>query len=392
MREAVSHGRPAFLPMALSRPAIILLLAMLAACDQQEASAPPQPPPSVTVTPVARRAIVESVEFVGRVEAVDSVDLRARVQGFLTERQFREGEDVEVDELLFVIDPAPFQAQVDLAAANLAAAQAAVPETRRALERSEQLFSRGNVSEATLDQARAAAQQAEAAVAARQAELQQARINLSYTRISSPIAGRIGRAAFSVGNLIGPDSGVLANVTSVDPIYVSFPISERLLVARRQESIESGQPIDLSEVVLRLRLSNNSPYAQEGRIDFVGTAVDLRTGTVPVRGQFPNPNRLLQPGQFVTVVVSGRDPVSALVVPQAAIQEDQTGRYVLAVDQDNQVQVRRVTTGEQQGTDWVIQSGLQEGETVIVQGVQRVRPGAAVNPVMASAAVSPTGG
>jgi membrane fusion protein (multidrug efflux system) len=357
---------------------LFLLAAALAGCDdgpEADRAAQAAPPPAVSVLPVARTDLVEAVDFVGRLEAVDAVDLRARVQGVLVERRFVEGQDVEVGDVLFVIEPDEYRAAVALAEANLQRARAAVPQAENALARAEQLFQRGNVSEAALDEAIAAADQARAEQAAREAALSAARLELDDTRIAAPIAGRIGRAEYSVGSLIGPDSGVLAEITALDPIHALFSVSEAVLIDFRQQRLAGGQSGDLSDVVLALQLPNDTTYGETGRIDFVASTVDETTGTVTVRGVFPNPHRLLLPGQFVTVRVSGREPRSVLTVPQSAVQQDQAGPFVLTVDEAGAVATRRVATGAQDGADWVIEDGLAEGDLVIVQGLQRVRPG-----------------
>ncbi|NBC31385.1 MAG: efflux RND transporter periplasmic adaptor subunit [Alphaproteobacteria bacterium] len=360
-------------------------MVMLAACDEAPSEngnpAGTATVPTVTVTVVARQPVTESFSFVGRIEAVDHVDIRARVQGFLEQRMFEEGEDVGVGDLLFLIEPEPFEAAVAQAEANLERAQAAIPLTERALARAEQLFSRGNVSEAALDDARAATEQARADVAAAEAELERARIDLSYTRIASPIAGQVSRSVYSVGNLVGPDSGVLTTVTSLDPIYATFSVSERDLVTFRRQRLEGGP--DTTDIVLGLRLPDDSAYAQEGLIDYVDTQADPATGTVGVRGVFENPDSLLLPGQFVTVLLRGREPEQVLLVPQSAIQQDQAGRFVLGVDAENQVEVRRVQVSRQVDTAWVVEGGLSEGDLVITGGLQRIRPGVAVEPVFA---------
>ena len=354
----------------------VLTAGTLAACQEQnEAAAPAAPPPAVTVTPVVQADVVDSFEFVGRVDAIDSVDLRARVQGFLTERRFTEGNDVEQGDVLFTIDPEPFEAEVQAARADVAQAEASQTETANAFARAEQLLPRGNISQAAYDEALAAKLRADAELEGQRAALRQAEIELGYTTIASPLDGRTGTAAYSEGNLVGPDSGVLATVTSLDPIYVDFSLSERDLVEARQNAIERGENLDAGAIVLALRLPNDDAYDHEGHIAFVGTEVDAQTGTIPIRGEFAKPDELLVPGSFVTVIISERESRSALLVPQAAIQLDQTGRFVLVVDADNRVAIRRVTTGRQQGTDWVVEDGLREGEMVIVEGLQRVRPG-----------------
>ena len=356
------------------------LVLALGACS--EGPAPPDggdgPAPVVSVVPVQRTEVRDSFGFVGRVEAIDHVELRARVEGTLLERAFTEGDDVTAEDVLFRIDPAPFDAAVDLAAANVERARAAAVEAEQTLARTRQLHARGNVSDASLDEATAMAQQTAADVLGREAELRQSQIDRDYATIAAPIAGRISRATFSVGNLVNPESGSLATITALDPIYVTFSVSERDMLTWLQQQAQAGPDVQPPDLVLELQLANGTLYDQSGQIDFVDSTVDGNTGTIPVRGVFPNPGRILLPGQFVQVVVSGREPVSALVVPQAAVQTDQTGQFVLTVDGDNRVVVRRVTVGRQEGADWVVEQGLEEGEQVIVQGLQRVQPGLVV--------------
>ena len=385
-------GRPISSIVPLPRGLVLALLLMLSVlglsgCNQQEGSdsAPAEgPAPSVTVISVERQDVTTEFEFVGRIEAIDHVDIRARVDGFLDERLFEEGEDVAAGDLLFVIEPEPYEASVAEAEANLERAQAAIPLTERALDRAEQLFSRGNISEAALDDAQAATDQAVADVAAREADLERAQINLSYTQIASPIDGRVSREAFSIGNLVGPDSGVLTTVTRLDPIYALFSVSERDIISFNRQ--QAAGDASLEDIVLGLRLPDDSDLGSEGQIDFVDSQVDATTGTVTIRGVFGNPDRLLLPGQFVTVVVSSRDTEAALTVPQAAIQQDQAGRFVLVVDESNSVEVRRVEVGQQIETDWIIEGGLTEGDLVVTDGIQRIRPGVAVDPVFAAPA------
>ena len=366
----------------LSAAALALLPVLaLGACDQGTSTAQDggdAPAPAVSVVPVQRAEVRDTFGFVGRVEAVDHVELRARVEGTLLERPFTEGEDVDVGDILFVIDPAPFDAAVDLATANLERARAAAVEAEQALGRTQQLHARGNVSDAALDEATAQAQQTAADVLGREAELRQAEIDQDYATIEAPIAGRISRAAFSVGNLLNPNSGALATLTSLDPIYVTFSVSERDMVTWSQNQAQTGEEVEPTDLVMELNLANGTRYDITGVIDFVDSTVDGNTGTIPVRTVFSNPDRILLPGQFVEVLVSDREPVSALVVPQAAVQTDQTGQFVLTVDSDSRAVVRRVTVGQQDGTNWIVEEGLEEGEQVIVQGLQRVRPGLVV--------------
>lgn len=354
---------------------------LLAACEEKAAAPLESPPAPVVVAPVIRTQLKSSSEYVGRVVAVDEVDLRARVEGFLMSREFHEGDDVAAGALLFSIERAPYQTAVDTAAARVAEAKAEVPRTRRDYERARTLFANGNVSQKTLDQALADQQAAVATLNAREAELRKAELDLSYTRIYAPFAGRIGRSTYSVGNLVGPGSDILATLIKLDPIYVVFNVSERAYldyVLRTEQAAKDGRAPP--PPVPRLRLANDYGYPHAGRFDFVDNRVDPTTGTIAVRATFDNPDRLLVPGLFVSVVVESAKPEPALVVPQAAVQEDQGGRYVLIVDGDDTVQVRRIETGDRVGINWAVIAGLSEGERVIYEGIQKVRPGGKVAP------------
>lgn len=363
-------------------------LALVAACDGQSQTPPAAPPPpGVTVAAVTRSEINPVFEVVGQTEAVDEVDLRARVQGFLVSRAFNEGDDVREGDLLFAIEKAPYEAALAAADASVDQAQAAVLRTRKDLERARILFSRGNVSEKSLDDAVAAERDARAQLAAAEARQREARLNLGYTDVYAPVDGRIGRAAYSVGNLVGPDSDVLATLVKLDPIYAVFNVSERLYLSYRQEA--AAMPAANSPQaapVPRLRLANNQDYPHAGKIAFVDNRVDPMTGTIAVRAIFPNPDKLLVPGIFVTVRLSERQPEPALLIPQAAVQEDQAGRFVLVAKPDNTAEVRRIETGERTGISWQVTSGLSEGELVIYEGIQKVRPGAPISPVLKPAA------
>lgn len=364
--------------MALLMTAVLAL----AACGDEQTSAQPAPPaPTVVVASVQRGEINPQVEYVGQTVAVDTVDLRARVQAFLMRRAFKEGDDVKQGALLFVLEREPFEAAVDAAAAGVAQARAEVVRTRRDLERTRTLYARGNVSQQSLDRAISDQEQAEATLRASEAQLQQARIDLGYTQITAPFDGRIGRSVYSVGQWVGPDSGVLATLVKLDPIYVVFNVSERSYLDYRkrvEQAVREGGP--RPEFVPRLRLSNGAEYPQPGHLDFVDNRVDPSTGTIAVRAVFRNSDNLLVPGLFVTVVLQSAEPKPALLIPQAAIQEDQGGRFVLVVGADNKAEVRRIETGARVGMLWEVASGLAAGERVIYEGLQKVQPGVAVTP------------
>jgi membrane fusion protein, multidrug efflux system len=330
-------------------------------------------PPAVTVFKVEQRDVTPSTSFTGRIEAKDKVDLRARVEGFLEQELFTEGQDVAAGGLLFVIEKAPYEAVVAQRQAELASAEAKKVNTAAQLQRGEELVRNNNIPQSEVDLRRAEDQMAAAAIQQARAALEQAQINLSYTDIHAPIAGRIGRADLSVGNLVGPDSGVLARIVSQDPIYVTFPVSQRRLLEYRRERNDTGR-----DPVVRVTLPDGSVYEHPGAVDFVDVQVDQSTDTVAVRAELPNPDRILVDGQFVGVRVEAGQPERVLAVPQAALQVDQAGPYVLVVGADDKVAARRVTLGIEEGAQVVIERGLEAGDKVIVEGIQKVRPGMAV--------------
>jgi membrane fusion protein, multidrug efflux system len=349
-------------------------MALLGACGQEEGtSTAAPPPPAVTVLAVQPSEITPAVGFNGRVVAVDKVDLRARVTGFLEQRLFEEGADVAAGDLLFVLEKAPYQAIVAQRRAELASAEANKANTAAQLKRGEELVKNDNIPKSEVDIRRAEDETAAAQILGAEAALEQAEINLSYTDIHAPIDGRIGRAAVSVGNLVGPDSGVLATIVSQDPIYVTFPVSQRQLLEYRRAQGGAGRA-----PVVRVSLPDGTLYEHPGKIDFLDVQVDQGTDTVTVRAELPNSDRVLVDGQFVGVRVERGEPERVLAVPQAALQVDQAGPYVLVVESDDKVAAKRVTLGEASGAQVVIRSGLSEGERIIVEGIQKVRPGMTV--------------
>ncbi len=358
------------------------LILLSAGCTTERAAAPPppqQPPPSVTVQPVQKVAVADKTEYVGRTESVSYVDLRARVTGFLMKRNFEEGADVKKGDLLYVIEQEPYQAAVDIAEAAVAQTQATLDNAQKYLERLKTVKDSGGTSKANIDTAESNVLETKAQLQDRRARLTQAKLDLSYTEIRAPISGRIGRTAVHVGNLVGPDSGVLATIVKLDPMWVSFPISERdyLALQRRTGSAES-------HLVPTIRLVDGTTYPYKGRIDFQDNRVDKATGTIMIRATFPNHLLLLRPGQLVTVVETERTSNERLLIPQAAVQQDQVGPFVFTVDPQKKAEVRRVKLGEESGTDWIVTDGLSEGDLVISDGIQKVTPGKLVNPLPAA--------
>jgi membrane fusion protein (multidrug efflux system) len=350
--------------------ASLILLACGASAIAQGA-----PPPAVTVVPVASREVTDTAEFVGRVVAINKVEIVARVPGFIEERTFTEGQEVKKGDLLFRIEQATYKALVDQQLAAVAKAKATEANAVLQLDRGKELGRSLNIPQSTIDQRAADAGTAKADVMVAQAALEQAKINFDYTEIHSPIDGRIGLANFTVGNLLGPTSGSLATIVSYDPIYVIFQASERDVIAYKRRVAAEGGP----HVVVRLKLPDGSMYRAQGMSNFLDVQATNTTDTVAVRAQFANPDGLLIPGGVVGVTVERGAPKSSLIVPQAAIQVDQAGRYVLLVDDAKKVELRRITTGAEQGSDIVVTSGLKQGDLVITEGIQKVRPGQVVS-------------
>jgi membrane fusion protein (multidrug efflux system) len=359
--------------------AALLLLGGLAACDRRsEAQAPAPPPPAVGVQAAMLKGVSRSAEFVGRLKAIETVQLRARVEGFLDKVAFTEGDEVKPGQLLYQIETVQYQAQLEQAKSNLAAARAQALNAELQYNRVAELVKRQNISQATVDQDKANLDAARASVLQNEAAVTLAQTNLGYTTITAPIAGRIGRTAYTQGNLVNPASGVLATIVSLDPIYVLYPVSVRQLEEARAATSGMDARALAAAVEIVLRLPDGREYQHRGTWNYADPQVDQQTDTVILRGTLPNPERLLVDGQFVTVLVRERAEQPRLVIPQAALQVDQAGTYVLVVDNEHKVELRRIKTGAEQQADIVIDSGLKEGESVIVDGVQKVRPGQVV--------------
>ncbi|MFM9860126.1 efflux RND transporter periplasmic adaptor subunit [Pseudoxanthobacter sp. M-2] len=360
----------------------------------QTAATPP--PPAVIVAPVTRQDVTQSFQYVGRIQAIQTLNLVARVEGFLTGVLFQEGSHVKANEALYTIEKAPFQAQLDqangqLAAANaqLAGANASLAEAQLTLDRQIALVKSGAVSQAVQDTAQAQrdkaaadVESAKASIAQANAQIETAKLNLSYTDIASTIDGRIGDTNVTQGNLVNTATGTLATVVQMDPMRVVFSISEAQYT-EVAEQIQAArlQPGQAHQTFTpTLLLSNGKSYDHPGKIAFIGNQISQTTGTLPIYADFPNPNELLLPGGFVTVSVQQDTKQESLVVPIAAVLEDKDGQYVLTVDAQNRAQQTRLTTGAQTGTNYVVTGGLTEGQVIIVEGVQKVRPGMVVDP------------
>jgi RND family efflux transporter MFP subunit len=362
---------------------VMIPLLLLAAAVRAIAASPGAPPPTVVVAPVVEQDIVPATEYVGHVEAIQLVDLRARVEGFLEQVNFREGDFVHAGDLLYVIEQAPYQAKV---AADKASVDAAEAELARATQHLQRLRAARteSIPATDIDSAVAAELTAKARLAGAQAALAVSRLDLEYTVIKAPISGRIGRTVYTKGNLLGPTSGPLSRIVQLDPIRVVYSISENDLAAIQKAMAAAGT--DKGRFLTpQLRLADGEPFKGRGHVSFVDNQVDTDTGTVAVRAVFANTDGLLLPGQYVTVLVKAAIPKLLPMVPQNAVQQDQEGPFVLVVDREKRVGIRRVQTGPVTETMWAIESGLAPGELVIVQGVQKVQPGQTVKTAAAAA-------
>ncbi len=387
--EGASRGflpsfRPGFpIPIII---AAILLFAGVGSAGPPSGGGGPGRAPVVTVATVREMDVNPPSEYVGRVEAIQAVDLRARVEGVLERVEFEEGGDVSSGDLLYVIERAPYEADANEKKASVAEAEANLTKARQYLNRLQTVRS-GGVSEADLETAVSSELQAKARLEETKATLARSELDLGYTTIKAPITGRIGRTAYTRGNLVGPGSGSLSRIVQLNPIRVVYSVSDNDLLDMRLAKNGNGGGSGSNggkgdcDLTPRIRMSNQALYPQEGKVDFVDNQVDAGTGTIAVRAVFDNPDGILLPGQYVNVLVKCKEGRKLPAVPQSAVQEDREGRYVFVVDKEGKVQQRRIETGAALGTRWAVEKGLAAGEVVIVQGVQKVKPGQAVETV-----------
>ena len=357
-----------------------------------QAQAGPGGPPAVGVVKAQRQEITETNDFVGRVQAVDRVDLVARVTAFIEERSFTEGAEVNKGDLLYRLERGPFEADVQAKTAAVAQTRALLRNAAITLGRANSLLSTPAGQRSTVDDAQAQQASQAAQVAAGEAQLRASQISLAYTEIRAPVAGKISRTALTVGNVVTPSSGPLATIVSQDPMYVLFPVSVRTALELRARYASKG---GIEAVKVKLQLADGSTYAQIGKLDYIDPTVSTNTDTLTFRAVVPNPqrpgskpgepgNRELVDGEFVTALVEGVEPLQVLGVPRAAVLEDQQGSYVWVVGDGNKVEQRRVQLGQSTLTVAVVSSGLKEGDTVVSEGVQRVHAGVVVAPSPAS--------
>jgi membrane fusion protein (multidrug efflux system) len=355
---------------------------LLSSCGEKQVEKA-APPPGVLVQAVAQKQISDSVKFIGRTTAINDVSVRARVEGYLLERSFEEGGDINKGDLLFKIDPETYEAALAAAKGSVAEHQAALVRAEKDLVRYKELGEKAFASQQDVDKAESDKLQAAAQLQSAEARVKDAEINLEHTNIIAPIDGRIGRAVVSVGNLVDASTGELAHVVELDPIYATFNISEKVMLAVRQQHQNAATDKNIEKIAVRMELPNGALYDHKGVIDFADNQVNRRTGAVVLRARFDNPKKLLVPGINVLIRLSTEKMEDVLVIPQAAVQEDQSGKFVLLVDPDNKVEMRQVKLGRQHGGDWMVTDGLQPGEKVIIEGVQKVRAGMEVAPKQA---------
>jgi RND family efflux transporter MFP subunit len=373
----------------VSRSAFALALVLLAGCGQgqQPAQGGAPPPPTVTVANPIKRTIVDQDEYVGRFVAIESVEVRARVSGYLDKVHFTDGQIVKQGDLLFTIDRRPFQNTADQARANLATAKSNLTYTEGDLARGQQLVRDRTIAEQTFEQRAQAKRNAEAAVSAMEAAVRQAELDLQFTELRAPVTGRIGDRRVSPGNLVagGTTAGtstttLLAMIVSTDPIRFEFTFDEASYLRYERLSKENKSAESWSSTQVTLRLIDESDYSHRGRMDFVDNMIDRASGTIRGRAVFDNPAGLFTPGMFARIRLPGSSPYDALLVPDVAIGTEQARKYVLVVGPDNTVAMKYVTLGDVTDNLRIIKSGLAADDRVIVNGMVRARPGGKVTP------------
>ena len=372
-------GRDRVLAVALA-----IAAAVLPGCQEKQ-EAPAAPPPDVLVAPVEQKDVPIYSEWVGTTDGNVNAQIRARVQGYLQAQKYTEGSLVRAGDLMFTIDPRPYQAALDQAKGELDQAAAVLTKTQQDVTRYTPLAAAGAISTQELDNATQANRAAKAAGDSARAHLEKAQLDLDWTQLKSPIDGIAGVSVAQVGDLISENT-VLTTVSQLDPIKVSFPISEQEYMRyaeRMQLAMADQRP---REGILELVLSDGSVHPHKGKGSVVNRQVDVKTGTMMIVSLFPNPGNLLRPGQYAKVRAPIETRPGALLVPQRAVQEVQGGYQVAVVGADNKVAMRPVKTGARVGTQWVIEEGLKPGERVVVEGLQKVRDGVTVSPKSAEPA------
>jgi multidrug efflux system membrane fusion protein len=359
---------------------------LVTACQKstpgQAGGAPPPPP--VTVNQPLLKEVVEWDQYQGRIEAVDSVEVRARVNGYLQSVNFQDGAEVKRGDLLLVIDPRPYQAELDRAEADLLQARTRFELASNDMARAGRLLKAKAISEEEADSRAKAEREAAAAIQSSAASLEMAKLNMEYTGVTAPISGRIGRKMITEGNLVNGNEGqstLLATIVSMDPIYCYFDVDEGAILKYQQLARDGKQDnLNGGKVSCEIELGNETGFPHKGLLDFVDNRVDPATGTLRVRGLFPNPDRVLQPGFFVRARVPGSSKYPALLIPDQAVGTDQSQKFVFTIDDKDTVQYVPVTLGPLVDGLRVVRAGLHSNDWVVVNGLMTIRPGAKVNP------------
>ena len=347
----------------------------------------PGGPASVGVIRAERKPVTETTEFIGRIEAINKVDIVARVTAFMEKVDFVDGAEVKRGGLLYELERPPFQADLDAKKAVADQYSAQLINAKLAEDRAKTLLSTNAGAQATVDSATASEKALAAQLLGANASVEQSQINLDYTRIASPIDGKLGRTKITPGNVVSPSSGTLVTIVSQDPMYVTFPVAVRTLLQLRQKYVPKG---GFKAVTIRVKLPDGRLYKQAGNLEFVDNTVQASTDTTILRGTIPNPVlamatatskvRELTDNEFVTVILGGVEPVEVLSVPRSAVLMDQTGDYVWVVDAQNKAERRTVKLGQSSPAEAAVIDGLKDGEMVVAEGVQRVKAGATVSP------------
>jgi membrane fusion protein, multidrug efflux system len=364
-------------PLPLRTSLLCFGVIALAACGkkQEQPKAPPTPEVGVVQAQLSSAPLVQNQ--VGRLSAFRTADVRARVPGILQKRVYNEGSDVKAGQVLFIIDPAPLQAELEQSQANLASAQATAMNNKAAAGRAQSLIGKNYVSRSDLDTAVANERTANAAVKQAQAAVQTARINLSYTKVVSPIDGRAGQQQVTEGALVGQgDTTLLTTVDQVDPLYVNFTVSIGDLATMRRAATTGGVTLrEQDKATVTITLPDGSTYDQKGTLDFSDTQVNPSTGSVNLRGIIPNKDRTLLPGTYVTIAADLGEQNKVFLIPQAAVARDTKGAYVMTVGGDGKVVRKNITAANTSGSNWIVTDGLAAGDQIIVSGLQTVKEG-----------------
>ncbi len=351
---------------------------LLFGCSDTNLEQKPQPLPLVAVESVKPIHHYAENKFVGRVEAIEDASIVAQVSGYLTQRFFTEGELVKKGQALFQIDPAAYKAKVASAKAAMTQAKASVTSANLDWNRGKRLLPKGGISQSEFDHLTSAKLKADAALELAKAELIAAELDLAHTTIKAPFSGKISQSKVSIGDLISPSSGVLTTVVSLNPVYAAFSMSEKQRLLMGTERLKQTDADSNDDLEVALNLNKDMLYEHLGKLKYSGNRIDLQTGTISLRAQFPNPEARLLPGQYVEVTVREKQPQKRLVIPRLAVQSDLEGDYVMVLKSENKVERRNIVLGEQTKAGIIVTSGLADKEQVLVKGLQRAKNGMTV--------------